>query len=181
MDIQKLGERVEVPSKDECGPAMRALTENQRRYVAALGIFGNHQTLAYQWAFGQERRDSAKAAASKLGSQDKIKAAITEHYLIKRTTIMPAMITDGLIEMMGPTNLDDKTKLKAYQLAIDLVPGMKAAVQMQMEVAVKLSVPELEAEIRRVQERLALPQLPALEVIDADYAEVTTDDLSDIL
>jgi hypothetical protein len=180
MDLEKLGQRVEVPTLDECGPAMRALTENQRRYVAALGIFGNNQTWAYQWAYGQEKSDSAKVGASRLGAQEKIKAAINEHYLSKRTTIMPAMITDGLLEMMGPTNLDEKSKLKAYQLAIDLVPGMKAAVQMELTVTHKLSLPELEAKARRLQEQLKLPQLPEPEVIDVDYAEVD-DDLADIL
>lgn len=182
MDMQKLGERVEVPAKDECGPAMRALTENQRRYVAALGIFGNNQTWAYQWAYGNENPRSAQVSGSRLGSQEKIKAAINEHYLDKRTQIMPAMITDALLELLGPTNTDDKSRLKAVQTAIDIVPGMKAAVQMQLEVSIKQTVPELEAEIRRIQERLSLPQLPApSQVVDAEYAEVFDDDLADIL
>ena len=77
--------------------------------------------------------------------------------------------------------MDDKAKLKAIQLAIDIVPGMKAAVQMQLEVSIKQTVPELEAEIRRIQERLSLPQLPELPVIEADYVEVFDDDLADIL
>lgn len=185
MDMQSLGERVEVPNVNDCGPAMRALSEKQRRYVSALGIFGNNQTWAYQWAYGSDNKNAAQVSSSRLGQQEKIRAAINEHYLDKRTRIMPAMITDSLLELLGPTNTDDKAKLKAIQLAIDIVPGMKAAVQMQLEVSIKQTVPELEAEIRRIQERLLLPQLPELpaplQVIDAEYAEVFDDDLADIL
>lgn len=183
MDINALGARVEVPDIDECGPAMRALTENQRRYVAALGVFGNNQTWAYQWAFGVEKRGSANSASARLGKQEKIKAAINEHYLDKRTRIMPAMITDTLLELLGPTNTDDKSRLKAAQTAIDIVPGMKAAVQMELTVHHKLSLSELEAKARRLQEQLKLPQLPETpegEVVDAEYEEVD-DDLADIL
>lgn len=181
--MKAIGDRVEVPGIDECGPAMRALTEKQRRYVAALGTFGNHQTAAYQWAFSVEKVASANAASSKLAAQDKIKAAVQEFYLDKRTRIMPAMITDGLLEMMGPTQMDDKAKLKAIQLAIDLVPGMKAAVQMELTVHHKLSLPELEDKARRLQKQLALPQLVSPdEIVDAEYEEVVTDDdLADIL
>lgn len=181
MDIQSLGERVQVPSKSECGPAMRALNENQRRFVAALGVFGNNRTWAYQWAYGSENAKSAQVASSRLHDQEKIKAAINEHYLDKRTTVMPAMITDTLLELMGPQNLDDKSKLKAVQLAIELVPGMKAAVQMELTVHHKLSLPELEAKARRLQEQLALPQLPEQPIVDAEFTEVTDDDLADIL
>ncbi len=182
MDMKELGARVEVPDIEDCGPAMRALNENQRRYVAALGVFGNHQTWAYQWAYGVTNPGSAKVGASRLGAQEKIKAAINEHYLDKRNKIMPAMITDSLLELLGPTNTDDKAKLKAIQLAIDIVPGMKAAVQMELTVNHKLSLPELEAKARRLQEQLKLPQLPELPVIEAEYVEVAIDDdLADIL
>lgn len=185
MDMKSLGDRVEVPHVDECGPAMRALNENQRRYVAALGVFGNNQTWAYQWAYGADNPRSAQVSGARLAAQDKIKAAIQEHYLDKRTSIMPAMITDALLELLGPTNTDDKSRLKAVQTAIDIVPGMKAAVQMELTVKHKLSLPELEAKARRLQEQLALPQLPEQPavneaVIDAEYAEVDPD-LADIL
>lgn len=179
MDMQSLGARVEVPHIDECGPAMRALNENQRRFVAALGVFGNNRTWAYQWAYNLDKPASANSAAARLGNQDKIKAAINEHYLDKRTSIMPAMITDALLELLGPTNTDDKSRLKAVQTAIDIVPGMKAAVQMELTVKHKLSLPELEAKARRLQEQLQLPQLP---VIDTTAEEVPVDDdLADIL
>lgn len=181
MDMEKLGQRVEVPHHDECGPAMRALTENQRRYVAALGVFGNNQTWAYQWAYGSDNPRAAQASSSRLAVQDKIKTAINEHYLDKRTQIMPAMITDALLELMGPTNTDDKARLKAIQTAVELVPGMKAAVQMELTVKHKLSLPELEAKARRLQEQLKLPQLPEQEVIDVDFSEVSSEGIEDLL
>lgn len=180
MDINALGARVEIPALDECGPAMRALTENQRRYVAALGIFGNNQSWAYQWAFGCDKPRSANANSARLAAQEKIKAAINEHYLDKRTRLMPAMVTDTLLELMGPTNTDDKSRLKAVQTAIEIVPGMKAAVQMELTVQHKLTIPELENKIRTIQERLALPKLPEQQVIEAEY-EVVDPDLEDIL
>lgn len=181
MDMKSLGDRVEVPHVDECGPAMRALNENQRRYVAALGVFGNNQTWAYQWAYGSENPRAAQVSSSRLATQDKIKAAINEHYLDKRTKLMPAMVTDTLLELMGPTNTDDKSRLKAVQTAIEIVPGMKAAVQMELTVHHKLSLPELEAKARRLQEQLALPQLSEQPVLDAEFNEVPDDDLADIL
>lgn len=181
MDMKKLGERVEVPAKADCGPAMRKLNDNQRRFVAAMGVFGNNRALAYQWAYGQDNKNAAAVAACRLGDRDHIKAAINEHYLDRRTMVMPALITDTLIEMMGPTNLDDKTKLKAVQLAIDLVPGLKAAVQMEFTHTHRLSMPELEEKARQLQEKLNMPKLEApKDVIDVDF-EVVDPELADIM
>ena len=74
--LKLLMERIKVPHVEDCGPHMRALNEKQRRYVCALGMFGNHKTLAYQWAFNLSNADSANAAAPRLGAQQKIKDAI---------------------------------------------------------------------------------------------------------
>src|ERR1035437_9648646 len=102
MDINLLGERVEVPHLDDCGPAMRALTEKQRRYVCALGVFGNSMGVAYQWAAGITNKEVGRASASRLGGQQKIKDAIKEHYQGKLHVLGPALAAERILEALGP-------------------------------------------------------------------------------
>lgn len=174
-----LADRIRVPDVSECGPAMKALTENQRRYVCALGVFGNHKTAAYEWAFGCQT-NSANAAAPRLGKQDKIKRAITEYYQDDLHIIGPALAAVRILEALGPENTDLKLALKAVDLASNIVPGFKAATVHELTVKHEYSLAELEERAARLTEALKLPELPAPNIIEAEYEEVDPD-LADIL
>lgn len=175
-----LAERIEVPDPEDCGPHMRALNENQRRYVCALGVFGNNQGIAYQWAFGIEKVKVGQASASRLGAQQKIKDAIKEHYQGRLHVLGPALAAERILEALGPTNTDMKLALKAVELASNIVPGFKAATAHEITVKHEYSLSELESKRIALEKELGIKALPNPNVIDAEFTEVD-DDLKDLL
>lgn len=177
--LTELGGRVQIPDPEDCGPHMRALNENQRRYVCALGVFGNHMTAAYQWAYGV-KDTSANAAAPRLGAQQKIKDAIKEHYQGKLHVLGPALAAERILEALGPTTTDMKVVMKAIELASNIIPGFKAATAIEMTVKHEYSLSDLEKRRAELEKELGIVALPNPNVIDAEFS-VVDDDLADLM
>ena len=174
--LSLLAARIEVPDHEECGPHMRALNENQRRYVCALGVFGNNLTVAYQWAFGVEKKNVAQVNSSRLGSTQKIKDAIHEFYQSRLHVLGPALAAERILEALSFTNTDLKIAMKAVEVASNVIPGFKAATAIEMTVKHEYSLVDLEKRRGELEHELGIVSaLPNPNIIEAEFEVVIVD------
>lgn len=173
---------IDLPPKDQMGPCMRRLNEQQQRFVCALSVFGGNRTEAYMWAgYNVTNKNSASAAASRLHAQDEIKDAIREE-AIRRLDTAPLLAISTMVRLAGGT--DDKLALKASEMILDRT-GFHGKTEHLVVHEDKRTSAEL---IKFIQERGAANNidvnkwlgLPAPAVMDAEFSEVDPD-LADLL
>lgn len=180
MENDPVAHLIDLPDEDMMGPAMLALEPKQRRFVAALGVFGGDQRAAYQWAGYKTTNERAlSACSSRLASSDKVQAAIKEE-AVRRMGYAPLLVASGLMEMASPVhNPDRTTRLKALVALADRV-GMAAKSEVSHTLTIKddRTTREIEETIRQLQIANGFqPTIggPAMQLIEADYEEVVLD------
>lgn len=177
MEQDPVARLIDLPDEDMMGPAMLALEPKQRRFVAALGVFGGDQCAAYQWAGYKTTNERAlSACSSRLAGSDKVQQAIREE-ATRRMGYAPLLVASGLMEMASPVhNPDRTTRLKALVALADRV-GMAAKSEVNHTLTIKddRTTREIEETIRQLQIANGFNPTIGLPLIEAEYEEVVMD------
>lgn len=173
---------IEVPDEEHMGPAMKRLNERQRRYVAALAVYGGNQTLAYQFAgYDVTNNNSARAASSRLSNSADIKEAIREEAW-RRLDSSSLLAISGLIELAMPDNTDKTSRLKAIDM-LTKRNGFHEKTEHLVTHQDNRTTKELVDFIQSMTARLGLGAPKQLTVIDTTAEEViapSTDGIEDL-
>lgn len=164
-----------VPPVEVMGPAMRALNDNQRIFVCALGVHGGDQGEAYRAAGYLVKNDnSARACASRLANSDPIIAAIKEEAL-RRLDSASMLAVSTLVELASYKNPDDKVRVKAANSLLDRIGGFAGKTEHSIVIKDDRTTAELIAFIKNTAAANGLDarQLLGLPApIDVEYVEV---------
>lgn len=183
---------VVVPPDEHLGPAMRELTEPQRRYVIALIETGARSKIEAARLAGYGPAHGTAAAASwRLSTNPKVLAAVREEAdkRIRGNALLGASILE---EMASDPMLDPKVRLK---VATELLNRAGLVVATEHKVAVEHRVDEatILERAKRVAASLGIDQKQLLGraakagVIDAEFEvvqpdeEYSTEGLEDLL
>lgn len=137
----------------EYGPAMRALTDKQQKFVLAMGAnpFGSRAEWAIAAGYSNVK-DGAKVRAHELLHDPKISAAVFEVTRQLLTTVGPLMATEALLRAVAdPKN---KQHIKAAELIGNRV-GLHEVREIKVEHREK-SIEEKIEEIKRLARMLRI-------------------------
>lgn len=185
MAFQDPRELIQVPAYEQQGPAMRALTEIQRRFVCALAVYGGNQREAARWAgYSASNENTLHAGASRAANLPAIRMAVDEESR-RRLDQASIIAVSTLVELAAANSCADaKTRLKASEMILDRT-GFHGKTEHLVVHEDKRTSAEL---IKFIQERGAANNidvnkwlgLPAPAVMDAEFSEVDPD-LADLL
>ena len=169
---------VAAPPEEKLGPAMQALTVNQRRFVVAfLETGGSDQNRAAELAGYGGTPGARKVIACRMMQNPAIMAAIREQadVMLRGDAIMAAAVLRSIA--------NDRAHKDRFKAAVELLNRSGLIVATQHNVNVQVDVrtdAEIMADIRRMVGSNPELRKIAAEVIDGDFEEVKPDDLSDI-
>lgn len=193
MDTQHaetLPDIAEATFQKSFGPAMRALTGLQRRFVIAMcETGGGNATLAYQMAGGQSQsRNSMAVAASRLLHNELILAALREE-ADRRIRAGALLGASALTEMALDVTHKDRFKAASALLAhagLGIVAKSEITHVHKSDDEIILRIRELAKTLNLDAQKLlgnhSAPRKPVL-IDDAEYSEVasTEEGLEDLL
>lgn len=177
---------VEVPPEDMMGEAMLALNVRQRRFVCALSVTGGNQRDAYVWA-GYEGRTIASqdASASQLAARGDIQLAIKEEAL-RRLDSYALMAVSTLGQLASPMSTSkDSVRLAAANSLLDRIGGFAGKTEHKIIIKDERTTNDIIASIKALAAANGLNPAALLgltePVIDAEFEEVSSEGLEDIL
>jgi len=175
---------VATPSDEDCGPAMKRLSDLQRRFVRALTEIDpqNHTRAALIAHGGTMNYNTTKVWACRAMRNEKILAAIREETdkLYRGDGLESRMV---ILSIMRDPTCDSKTRLRAALELTNRAGHLVETVSRNIvEHSVDRDTKDLLGEIRELARSTGVKDLPVLE---GQYEEVETapadDDISDLL